>query len=93
MQESFNIRHIVFPTDFSKSSESAPLHVAGLAKEFSAKVALLNVLPWLSGWHGASEPHFSVGDDVLRNLEQISCYWKGSSKMPAPSRKRKRPQI
>ena len=64
MKERFHIRHILFPTDFSKSSESAALHVAGLAKLLSAKVTVLNVLPRLSGWDGASEPHFAVGDDV-----------------------------
>ncbi len=68
-QRPFRIQQILFPTDFSKSSESAALHVAGLAEAVGAKVSILNVIPWLSGWHGSSEPHFAVGDDILRKLE------------------------
>jgi nucleotide-binding universal stress UspA family protein len=67
-QPSFRIQQILFPTDFSKSSESAASHVAGLAKLVGARISILNVAPWLSGWCGASEPHFAVGDDVLRKL-------------------------
>jgi nucleotide-binding universal stress UspA family protein len=43
--------------------------VIGLAKVVGAKVSVLNVVRWLSGWHGASEPHFLAGDDVLRKLK------------------------
>lgn len=68
-QQTFRIQHILFPTDFSKASESAALHIAGLTKVVGSKVSILNIVPWLSGWHGASEPHFAVGDDVLRELE------------------------
>jgi nucleotide-binding universal stress UspA family protein len=64
----FRIQKILFPTDFSKSSEAAASHVTGLAHVTNAKVYLLNVVPWLSGWHGASEPEFAVSDDVLRKL-------------------------
>ena len=67
--EPFRIQQILFPIDFSKASEAAAPHVAGLAQAVGAKVSLMNVVPWLSGWHGASEPHFVVGDDVLRRLE------------------------
>jgi nucleotide-binding universal stress UspA family protein len=65
----FHIKMILFPTDFSKSSESAASHVAGLARAIQAKVCLLNVVPWLPSWHGVSEPHFVVSDDALRVLE------------------------
>jgi nucleotide-binding universal stress UspA family protein len=67
----FRIQEILFPTDFSKSTEAAALHVAGLAHALGAKVSLLNVVPWLSGWHGVSEPYFIVGDDVLRKLDLV----------------------
>lgn len=65
----FRIQQILFPTDFSKSSEAAAAHVAGLAKVIGAKVLALSVVPWLSGWHGVSEPYFVVSDDTLRKLE------------------------
>jgi nucleotide-binding universal stress UspA family protein len=65
----FRIQHILFPTDFSPSSEAAAPHVAGLAQVVGAKVSVLHVVPSLAGWHGASEPYFVVGDDVLRMLE------------------------
>ncbi|HEY7304882.1 MAG TPA: universal stress protein [Bryobacteraceae bacterium] len=68
-QTPFRIQRILFPTDFSKSSESAAPHVAGLAKAVNATVTILNLVPWLSGWHGKSEPHFTVSDDVLRKLD------------------------
>lgn len=65
----FRIQQILFPTDFSNSSESAGLHIAGLAKVVGARISILNIVPWQSGWHGASEAHFAFGDDVLRKLE------------------------
>jgi len=65
----FQIKTVLFPTDFSKSSESAASHVAGLAHATHAKVHLLNVVPWLPSWHGASEPYFVVSDEALRQLE------------------------
>jgi nucleotide-binding universal stress UspA family protein len=65
----FRIQRILFPTDFSKPSQLAAAHTAGLAREVKAKVSLLNVVPWLPDWYGASEPYFPVGDEVLRNLE------------------------
>ncbi|HSU29717.1 MAG TPA: universal stress protein [Bryobacteraceae bacterium] len=68
-QPPFNIEQILFPTDFSKPSEAAAPHVAGLAKAVNARATILNVVPWISGWHGASAPHVVVGDDVLRKLE------------------------
>jgi nucleotide-binding universal stress UspA family protein len=68
-QPPFRIQRILFPTDFSKSSEATAPHVAGLAQAVGARVTILNLVPWLSGWHGMSEPHFMVSDDVLRKLE------------------------
>jgi nucleotide-binding universal stress UspA family protein len=65
----FHIRTILFPTDFSKSSQAAAPHVAGLARAVRAQVYLLNVVPWLPDWHGASESYFSVGDAALKELE------------------------
>lgn len=66
---SFRMQHILFPTDFSRSSEAAAPHVAGLARAAGAKVSLLHVVPFLTGWHGVSEQYFVVGSDVLRKLE------------------------
>jgi nucleotide-binding universal stress UspA family protein len=58
MLTSFRIRQILFPTDFSKSSEAAAAHVAGLAHAIGAQVRLLNVVPYLAAWHGVSETYF-----------------------------------
>jgi nucleotide-binding universal stress UspA family protein len=63
MLPGFKIRKILFPTDFSSSSDRAANHVMGLAKATEADVWLLHVVPWLAAWHGASEPYF----DLLRN--------------------------
>ena len=68
-EPSVRIRQILFPTDFSKSSEAAVPHIAGMARVTGAKVALLSVVPFLSGWHGVSERYFDITDDVLRKLE------------------------
>jgi nucleotide-binding universal stress UspA family protein len=65
----FQIRTILFPTDFSKSCQAAAAHVAGLARAIRAQVYLLNVVPWLPDWHGASESYFFVGDAALKELE------------------------
>lgn len=53
-----SFRNILFPTDFSRSSEAITSHVTGLAAVFSAKVWLLNVLPSLAEFHGVSENYF-----------------------------------
>lgn len=80
-------RNILFPTDFSPSSEAIISHVAGLANVFGAKVWLLNVVPSLADFHGVSESHFGpfsaaavirmeaerkiLAEDRLRRLESI----------------------
>lgn len=51
-------RNILFPTDFSRSSEAMIGHVAGMAAMSGAKVWLLNVVPSLSEFHGVSENYF-----------------------------------
>ena len=51
-------RSILFPTDFSKSSEAIADHVAGIAKTLGTKVWLLSIEPWLEAWHGSSESYF-----------------------------------
>jgi nucleotide-binding universal stress UspA family protein len=67
----FKIRKILFPTDFSSSSDRAANHVVGLAKATSADVWLLHVVPWLAAWHGASEPYFDVlGDNLGAKFEE-----------------------
>jgi len=50
--------NILFPTDFSKSSEAIIPHVVGLASAFNAKVWLLSVVPSLADFHGVSENYF-----------------------------------
>ena len=51
-------RNILFPTDFSKSSECIADHVVGVAKAAGVKVWLLSVVPRMEDWHGASEMYF-----------------------------------
>src|SRR5215472_13122389 len=52
------LHNILFPTDFSKSSEAAISHVVGLANATNAKVWLMNVVPTLEDWHGPLEDYF-----------------------------------
>jgi nucleotide-binding universal stress UspA family protein len=67
----FQIRKILFPTDFSKSSEVVANHALGIAHATQAEVWLLHVVPWLAAWHGASEAHFDVlADDLGRKLHE-----------------------
>ncbi len=64
-------RSILFPTDFSKSSESIADHAAGIAKAVETKVWLLSVEPWLEAWHGSSENYFGPFTESARvKLEQ-----------------------
>ncbi|MBZ5636966.1 MAG: universal stress protein [Acidobacteriia bacterium] len=64
-------RNILFPTDFSKSSEAIISHVVGLASAFNAKVWLLSVVPSLADLHGVSENCFGqLGDAALANLDR-----------------------
>jgi len=64
-------RNILFPTDFSKSSEAIIGHVVGLASAFNAKVWLLSVVPSLADFHGVSENYFEqLGDAAFANLDR-----------------------
>lgn len=64
-------RNILFPTDFSKSSEAIIPHVVGLASAFNAKVWLLNVVPSFADFHGVSENYFGqLSDSALANLDR-----------------------
>jgi nucleotide-binding universal stress UspA family protein len=56
-------RSILFPTDFSKSSEAITTHAVGLAKATNTKVWILSVVPRLEEWHGASEMYFGPFSD------------------------------
>src|SRR5215831_20438885 len=56
-------RDILFPTDFSKSSEAITDHAVGLAKATDTKVRILSVVPRLDQWHGASEMYFGPFSD------------------------------
>jgi nucleotide-binding universal stress UspA family protein len=56
-------RSILFPTDFSKSSEAIISHAVGLAKATNTKVWILSVVPRLEDWHGASEMYFGPFSD------------------------------
>jgi nucleotide-binding universal stress UspA family protein len=67
----FQIGKILFPTDFSKSSEVAANHVLGVAQATQAEVWLLHVVPYLAAWHGASEAYFDfLGNAVGRALQE-----------------------
>ena len=71
MATSFLPRNILFPTDFSKSSEAIIGHVVGLASAFHAKVWLLSVVPSLAEFHGVSENYFGqLRDAALANLDR-----------------------
>lgn len=71
IRESGPFRSILFPTDFSKSSEAIADHVAGIAKTLSTKVWLLSVEPWLEDWHGSSESYIGPFTESARvKLEQ-----------------------
>ncbi len=59
-------RSILFPTDFSKSSEAIADHAAGIAKTLSTKVWLLSIEPWLEAWHGSSESYFGPFTESAR---------------------------
>ena len=56
-------RSILFPTDFSKSSEAITGHAVGLAKAAGVKVWILSVVPLLEEWHGVSESYFGPFSD------------------------------
>jgi len=51
-------RNILFPTDFSKSSEAIVSHAVGLAKATNTKVWILSVVPRMEEWHGVSEMYY-----------------------------------
>jgi nucleotide-binding universal stress UspA family protein len=59
-------RSILFPTDFSKSSEAIADHAAGIAKAVETKVWLLSIEPWLEAWHGSSESYFGPFTESAR---------------------------
>jgi len=64
-------RNILFPTDFSKSSEAIISHVVGLASAFKAKVWLLSVVPSLADFHGVSENYFGpLSEAALVSLDR-----------------------
>jgi nucleotide-binding universal stress UspA family protein len=56
-------RSILFPTDFSKSSEAITGHAVGLAKAAGVKVWILSVVPRMDEWHGVSESYFGPFSD------------------------------
>ena len=68
--ESVSFRNILFPTDFSPSSQAIIGHVVGMASTFHAKVWLLSVLPSLADFQGVSESHFgTLGESALVKFE------------------------
>lgn len=56
-------RSILFPTDFSRSSEAITDHAVGLAKATNTSIWILSVSPRVEEWHGASEMHFGPFTD------------------------------
>jgi nucleotide-binding universal stress UspA family protein len=75
-------RNILFPTDFSKSSEAAISHVVGLAKSANAKVCLLSVVPSLEDWHGPLEDYFGqpTGSALVRLKAELKTMEMGRLK-------------
>ena len=64
-------RSILFPTDFSKSSEAITDHAVGLSKAAGVKVWILNVVPRLEEWHGVSENYFGpFSDSAIVDFEK-----------------------
>lgn len=64
-------RDILFPTDFSKSSEAIADHAVGIAKASGSKIWILSVTPRLEEWHGPSEMHFGpFSDSALTGFEK-----------------------
>lgn len=64
-------QNILYPTDFSKSSEAIASHVAGVASAFVARVRLLTVVSSLAEYHGASETYFApLSDAATIGLEE-----------------------
>lgn len=57
-------RDILFPTDFSKSSEAITDHAVGLVKATNAKLWILGIVPRLEEWHGVSESYFGPFSDA-----------------------------
>ncbi|MFL6414926.1 MAG: universal stress protein [Bryobacteraceae bacterium] len=62
---------ILFPVDFSDSSEATAPHVRYIAEQTGATVVLLHVIPWLSAWGDITELRPAIpGDSDLRGLEE-----------------------
>jgi len=74
MLPSHVLRNILFPTDFSSSSEAIIGHVVGLASSFNAKVWILSVVPSLADFHGVSESYFDPPGDAA--LVKLAGDWK-----------------
>lgn len=66
IQATGKFRDILFPTDFSKSSEAIANHAVGIAKATGSRLWILSVTPRLEAWHGASEMHFGPFGDSSR---------------------------
>jgi nucleotide-binding universal stress UspA family protein len=78
MEAQLSLRNILFPTDFSKSCEAIADHVAGVARLARATVWLLNVVPRLEEWHGASEMYFGpFSDSALAAFEKDRKFLEG----------------
>ncbi|MFL6446160.1 MAG: universal stress protein [Bryobacteraceae bacterium] len=64
---------ILFPVDFSVSSEATAPHVRYIAEQSGATVVLLHVIPWLSAWYSVTELRPAIlGDPDLRRLEEYA---------------------
>ena len=71
MQPTAPFRSILFPTDFSQSSEAIADHAVGLATAAGAKIWILNVVPRLEELHGTSERYFGpFSDSAIVAFEQ-----------------------
>jgi nucleotide-binding universal stress UspA family protein len=63
-----NIRHILYPTDFSEGSAAAFDYVKTLAKQYNAEITLIYALNDISNNGGWYVPHTSL-DEYYKEME------------------------
>jgi len=61
---------ILFPVDFSNTSQKLNSHVEWLAKRFNSRVTLLHVFEIPASWYGGADSPMLSGQDILEYAEQ-----------------------
>ena len=59
-----NFQRILFPIDFSESSQKLNDQVEWLAGKFDSHVTLLHVFEIPSSWYGGADAPMLTGDDI-----------------------------